>query len=147
VAGDEGEEEEEEGPREGRRVPADGGSASWRERNGGDRRRGWIEEETPGARSRERRETTGRRRHESGGGEGSAWGKWGARVAASRACGLPNDGKNWPKDKFHVVGRSGEKGRIPGGLWAPKGALKDEVRAQIRTPLELPLAPSSGVVI
>jgi hypothetical protein len=78
-------------------------------------RRGGEEEES--------RRGTGRRRHEVGGGEGSARGKPEVRVAASRVNGLPNDTRVWPRAKIDAVLRPREKGRIPDGLFVPKGAL------------------------
>jgi hypothetical protein len=58
-----------------------------------------------------------------GGGEGSARGKPEVRVAASRVNGLPNDTRVWPRAKIDAVLRPREKGRIPDGLFVPKGAL------------------------
>jgi hypothetical protein len=58
------------------------------------------------------------------GGEDSAQGKEGARVAAAWASGLPNDGTNPPGAKNDVGVRPGVNGGIPVGFWAPKGALR-----------------------
>jgi hypothetical protein len=116
AAGNEGEEEEEEGPREGRRVQATDGA-----RRGG---RGLVAAGEGGG-SRRRRESGGRggrrgaRRHQSGAREGSAQGNRGARVAASRACGLPNGGKSWPEAESHAVGLSRGNSGIPAGFWTP----------------------------
>jgi hypothetical protein len=68
-------------------------------------------------------EDAGRRRHQSGAREGSARGNRGDRVAASRACGLPNGGKSWPEAESHAVGLSWGNSGIPAGFWAPKGGL------------------------
>jgi hypothetical protein len=47
-----------------------------------------------------REEQMGRRRHDSGGGEDSARGKEGVRVAPAWASGLPNDRTNRPGAKI-----------------------------------------------
>jgi hypothetical protein len=95
-----------------------GGGLEWTTTRRGGRRGAAVD-----AMTREERERRGRRRPDSGGGEASARGKGEYRVVVSWVARLPNDGAIWPEDKFQVVGRSGEKRRIPGGLRAPKGAL------------------------
>jgi hypothetical protein len=55
-------------------------------------------------------------------------GERGARVVASWASGLPNGGNNWHEAKNDVRVQPGVKGGILGGLWAPKGALKESLQ-------------------